>query len=109
MQVPSFTAVILPLTCPTVATDLLVLTNRIMSVDVSGVREALITAVSFGASVIFAFSTLTDLERCNTLKVLQATALPVFLLLAVILTLPGLTGFNLPVVQPMVATFLLEE
>ena len=51
----------------------------------------------------------TEVLRFSTLNVLNATTFPVFLLLAVILTLPGSVGFSLPVVRPIVAIFLLLE
>ena len=68
-------------------------------------------AVSCAVSLGFISSKSTfvvmAVARCRILTVLVATALPVFLLFAVILTEPGFNAFNLPVVLPMVAAFLL--
>ena len=75
--------------------------------EVSGVRVAVSCAVSLGFISSESTFVVMAVARCRTLKVLVATALPVFLLFAVTLTLPGFTAFNLPVVAPMVATALL--
>ena len=72
-----------------------------------GVSVAASVAVSPTESVSSLGETETSVARINTLNVLVATALPVLMLLAVIFTWPGATGFSLPVVRPMVATALL--
>ena len=104
---PSALAVTLPPVKPTVAIVLSLVVNLTTSVDVAGVKVALSVAVSPTAAKYNSESTVTDFALCKTLKVLLATALPVFLFLAVIFTEPGATGFILPVVKPIVATFLL--
>ena len=74
-----------------------------------GVSVAASVAVSPTESVSSFGVTETSVARSSTLNVLVATALPVLMLLAVIFTWPGATGFSLPVVWPMEATFLLLE
>ena len=74
-----------------------------------GVSVAASSAVSPTESVSSLGETETSVARSSTLNVLVATALPVLMLLAVIFTWPGATGFSLPVAWPMVAMFLLLE
>ena len=46
--------------------------------------------------------------RWSTVSIFEATFFPVFVDVAVIMTLPGASGFSLPLTMPTVATFLLE-
>ena len=104
---PTFWPVTLPLLRPTVAMFLSSVAKRIASVLLLGVSVAASSAVSPTASVSSLGETEISVARSSTLNVLVAMALPELLLLAVILTVPGPTGFSLPVVWPMVATALL--
>ena len=106
---PAFFAVTFPLFIPTDAIDLSDEKNLTTSVDVSGVFVALIFAVLPIYSSIFSSSTESFVARCNTLNVFTATAFPDLTSFAVILTVPGVSGFSFPVDTPIVATFLLLE
>ena len=98
-----------PLRLPTEAINELLLEKRTISVEVAGVLVAVITVVSptalrlisVGVTVIF-------VARWRTVNDFVASFLPLFLDRAVTVTFPGAVGLSLPVVKPMVATFLLE-
>ena len=104
---PTFWPVTVPSRRLTVAMFLSSVAKRIASVLLLGVSVAASSAVSPTASVSSLGETEISVARSSTLNVLVAMALPELLLLAVIFTVPGATGFSLPVVLPMVATALL--
>ena len=106
---PTFWPVTVPSRRLTVAMFLSSVAKRIASVLLLGVSVAASSAVSPTASVSSLGETEISVARSSTLNVLVAMALPELLLLAVILTVPGPTGFSLPVVWPMVATALSLE
>ena len=106
---PTFWPVTVPSRRLTVAMFLSSVAKRIASVLLPGVSVAASSAVSPTASVSSLGETEISVARSSTLNVLVAMALPELLLLAVIFTVPGPTGFSLPVVLPMVATALSLE
>ena len=106
---PTFWPVTVPSRRLTVAMSLSSVAKRIASVLLLGVSVAASSAVSPTASVSSLGETEISVARSSTLNVLVAMALPELLLLAVIFTVPGPTGFSLPVVLPMVATALSLE